>query len=633
MTHEDYTQEAKRLEETKEYIERILAASEGKQESFKDNIKEAFVNLDHLDSSLSYINILINAKFFEMSSSELQHLRQVRAKPYFARIDFQSVDAPAPTPFYIGKVSLFKKDSQEPIIVDWRSPLASLYYDSRLGNVTYTTENETFTGDLSLKRQYTIEDGVLEDIRDIDITTRDELLQASLSTSADNRLTEIVSTIQAEQNDVIRSDLSKPVIVQGAAGSGKTTIALHRLSMFIYAYADTVKPEEIMILAPNRLFIDYISEALPELGVQDIKQMTFLEYVQKCLKKQIRIQHPDDKLKELIAHEDTALLEWASTYKGSLRFKQLIEHYVQGIAAQWKTQEDFKIEGFTLYKAKKVNRLLFKEYKYLPLQKRLKKVRGVLLENFKKKKKELIAIIERKFEERFDELYYSATNTEEKRKRVVQLNEQKDRKITAIKNTTSKVVTGYMKQFELKKAHQYYQDLITNERLLAMYSQNDETEEQRAYLAEEATKRMKRNKYEWEDLAPLLYLQHLIYGIEEGWKAKNVVIDEAQDYSLFQFYALKAATGTDLFTILGDLSQGIHSYRGLQNWDELRNNIFSRGSYRTLQKSYRTTIEIMHLANALLKQTTPEVDAAEPVVRHGPLPVFHSSHASGSEGL
>ncbi|WP_431799982.1 hypothetical protein [Halobacillus andaensis] len=154
----------------------------------------------------------------------------------------------------------------------------------------YKADDQTFSGDLSLKRQYAIENGNLEEIRDIDITTRDELLQSSLSGSSDNRLTEIVSTIQAEQNEVIRSDLSKPVIVQGVAGSGKTTIALHRLSMFIYSYADKVSPKDIMILAPNRLFIDYISEALPELGVNDIKQTTFFEYVQKCLKKKIKFR-------------------------------------------------------------------------------------------------------------------------------------------------------------------------------------------------------------------------------------------------------------------------------------------------------------------------------------------------------
>ncbi|WP_431801918.1 HelD family protein [Halobacillus andaensis] len=387
LKHPDYDQEIQRLKDTKEYIHKIVQLSEGKQESYKGNIKEAFVNLDHLDSSLSYINILVNAKFFDMTSSELEHLKRVEDKPYFARIDFQSQESNEPTSYYIGKVSLYKKDTQESIIVDWRSPVASLYYDGRLGEVEYKTEDRTYTGNLTLKRQLIVEDGELEEIRDIDITTRDELLQSSLSGSSDNRLTEIVSTIQAEQNEVIRSDLSKPVIVQGVAGSGKTTIALHRLSMFIYSYAGKVKPGEMMILAPNHLFIDYISEALPELGVEQIKQTTFIEYVQKCLGKKISIIHPDRKLISLLENEEDSMVKWASSFKGSLQFKHVINRYVTDLIRQFEVKESFKVEGFTLYKAKNINRLFFKEYNYLPINKRIKKIKGVLQTTFKKKRK------------------------------------------------------------------------------------------------------------------------------------------------------------------------------------------------------------------------------------------------------
>ena len=634
--HPDYQKEEQRLSETKQYIEEILTAAEGKHENFKGNIKEAFENLDYLDSSLSYINILVNAKFIEMNSSDIEHLRRVEQKPYFARIDFKNEDTGEHDAYYIGKVSLFRKDSQESLIVDWRSPVASLYYDGRLGNVEYETEEGEVSGDLTLKRQYVIENGELEEIRDIDITTRDELLQASLSGSADNRLTEIVSTIQAEQNEVIRSDLSKPVIVQGVAGSGKTTIALHRISMFIYTFAENTNPDEMMILAPNNLFIDYISEALPDLGVDQIKQTTFIDYVRNSIGKKVKLVHPDQKFLQLLEHEsaETDLMEWASGYKGSLEFKDLINRYLVDVAQQFTVNEDFKVEGFTVYKAKNVNRLFFEDYHYLPIDSRIKKIKNILQANFKKKKKEMVKVIEQKFEDRFDQLYYSMKHTEERRKKVVHLNDQKEKKIGRIHQTTNKVVNEYMKQYPKIDIFETYQALVSDKDQLLHYSNGRLTDEQAQYLAQSSQELFDKKHYELEDLAPLLYIQHWMKGIKKKWQAKNVVIDEAQDYSAFQFHALKQAAGTDLFTLLGDLSQGIHSYRGIKSWNEVIEEIFPKASYRTLKKSYRTTVEVMNLANNLLQVYLPHLDSAEPVVRHGEKPQFVAfEHEHEIDGL
>ncbi|REJ07151.1 RNA polymerase recycling motor HelD [Halobacillus trueperi] len=621
--HPDYEQEKERLTYTKHYMEEILTAAEGKHEDFKGNIKEAFENLDYLDSSLSYINILVNAKFIEMNTADIEHLKRVESKPYFARIDFKNKESGEHDSYYIGKVSLFRKDTQESLIVDWRSPVANLYYDGRLGEVEYETEDGEVAGNLTLKRQYVIEEGKLEEIRDIDITTRDELLQDSLSGTADNRLNEIVSTIQAEQNEVIRSDLSKPVIVQGVAGSGKTTIALHRISMFIYTFAENTSPEEMMILAPNDLFIDYISQALPDLGVDQIKQTTFTEYVRKSIGKKVKIVHPDQKFLQILEHEtEEELLEWASHFKGTFSFKTLIDRYLADVEKTYRVNDDFKVEGFTIYKAKNVNRLFFEDYHYLPLENRVKKVKNVLQANFKKKKKEMIKVIEQKFEDRFDQLYYSMKQTEERRKRVVHLNDQKEKKIDRIKKTTNKVVTEYMKQYPKVDVFQAYHELMSEKDQLLHYSNGELTKQQAAYLAETFQERRKKNQYELEDLAPLLYIHTQLKGMKKKWQAKNVVIDEAQDYSVFQFYALKQAAGTDLFTLLGDLSQGIHAYRGIESWQEVMDEVFPKASYRTLKKSYRTTVEVMNLANDLLGVHLPHLDSAEPVVRHGSKPKF-----------
>lgn len=267
--HPDYNEENQRLEYTKRYMEAVIKTAETSKDNFQDNMKAAFKDVD---SSLGYSSLLTNARFFDMSKEELSSLKKSRLKPYFARIDFSRDDPPVEEVIYIGKTSLYSRENQDQLIVDWRSPIANLYYEGRLGDVSYVSNGENFNGELLLKRQFMMERGLLTEIRDIDLTTNDQLLQETLAGSASNRLTEIVSTIQEEQNKVIRADLNKPIIVQGGAGSGKTTIALHRISYFIFQYKENFQPEQLMIIAPSNLFLDYISEALPELGVENIKQ-------------------------------------------------------------------------------------------------------------------------------------------------------------------------------------------------------------------------------------------------------------------------------------------------------------------------------------------------------------------------
>jgi DNA helicase-2/ATP-dependent DNA helicase PcrA len=185
---------------------------------------------------------------------------------------------------------LTRDEDQKLIIVDWRAPIANMYYESRLGDASYQCPDGKISGTLSLKRQFSIEKGRLEEIFDIDITTNDQFLQSYLGASADNRLKDIVSTIQAEQNRVIRANMERPLIVQGVAGSGKTTIALHRIAYLIYNYGKSFVPENFMIIAPNRLFLNYISEVLPELGVERVKQTTFEDFAREVIHEKYQIK-------------------------------------------------------------------------------------------------------------------------------------------------------------------------------------------------------------------------------------------------------------------------------------------------------------------------------------------------------
>ncbi|MEH7504130.1 RNA polymerase recycling motor HelD [Neobacillus drentensis] len=621
--HKDYQTEVERLEFTKEYIKSVLEISKGNKEQFVENLKEAFAELDTSDSSLSYMTLLTNAQYLELAESELERLASVIGKPYFSRINFTSSGDTKEEILYIGKASLFDRVNQIPIIVDWRSPIANVYYDGRLGNVTYDAYGETQSGYLSLKRQYEIENGLLKEIRDIDLTTHDELLQKSLSGKADNRLTEIVATIQNEQNEVIRASLKHPIIVQGAAGSGKTTIALHRISYFLYSSGYRFPPEKLMILAPNKLFIDYISAVLPDLGVNKIKQTTYIEFMRNCFGKKLKLISPNSKLMALInGNEKSKSIQWVSSYKGSLEFKELIEHYLKEIEFNLAPSEDFIIEKSRLMRGGKLKKLFIQEFQYLPIYKRLDKIKNLLANDLRIKKSMILSKINSKYDDALEKLLFSSRlNSERRGEKVVSLMDSKEKRISTVEQESKVAIKNYMNSFVKKDIFTLYKDLMTSPELLQKYSPTlSESECKR--LSNYCQRIFNKKALELEDLAPLFYMKAKLEGIEEQFKMKSVFIDEAQDYSYFQFAALKEGFETELFTIVGDLAQGIHSYRGLNSWEPLVNDIFPNANYQSLQKSYRTTVEIMHLANDILSIMAKDLPKVEPVIRHGDKPRF-----------
>ncbi|PFN76530.1 DNA helicase [Bacillus sp. AFS076308] len=621
--HKDYQSEVERLEFTKEYIKSVLEMSKGNKEQIVENLKEAFAELDTSDSSLSYMTLLTNAQYLELAESELERLASVIGKPYFSRINFTSSGDSKEEILYIGKASLFDRVNQTPIIVDWRSPIANVYYDGRLGDVSYDAYGEMQSGYLSLKRQYEIENGILKEIRDIDLTTHDELLQKSLSGKADNRLTEIVATIQNEQNEVIRASLKHPIIVQGAAGSGKTTIALHRISYFLYSSGYRFPPEKLMILAPNKLFIDYISAVLPDLGVNKINQTTYIEFMRNCLGKKIKLLSPNSKLMMLInSNEKSKRIQWVSSYKGSLEFKGVIDRYLKEIELNLAPSEDFIIEKSRLMRGDKLKRLFLKEFKYLPIYKRLDKIKNLLASDLRLKKSIILTKINSKYDDALEKALYSTRlDAEKRREKVVSIMDSKELRIKAVEQESKVAVKNYMDSFVKKDIFSLYKELMTSPETLQKYSAAL-SEFECKKLSNYCQKVFAKNALELEDLAPIFYMKAKLEGIGDKYKMKSIFIDEAQDYSYFQFAALKEGFETDLFTIVGDLAQGIHSYRGLNSWEPLVKEIFPNANYQALQKSYRTTVEIMHLANDILSIMDKDLPKVEPVIRHGDKPRY-----------
>ncbi|MEL7649136.1 MAG: RNA polymerase recycling motor HelD [Sedimentibacter sp.] len=638
--HSDYRSEEKRLDETVEYIEKIIGASEKNKDFYKEEIKEAYANLDPTDSSQSYVSIMLNTRLLDQLELNFERLNKAIEKPYFARIDFREEGRTAVEKFYIGKLSLLRPDWDIPMILDWRSPLASVYYDGRLGHVTYVNDlGEDMTGELLLKRQYEIERRRLINIMDVDITATDTFLQASLGENKDNRLKDIVSTIQAEQNAIIRAAINKPLIVQGVAGSGKTTIALHRIAYLIYTYERSFYPEQFMIIAPNRLFLNYISDVLPELGADKVKQTTFTDYAFELLGGRYSLTNSDIKLLSLIGKEGEdeanfrSLAVKTSAFKGSLTFKNIMARFVKDIEISYIPQEDFKVEGRTLMSVKEIKQALLRDYSHLPLYKRFEQIEKHLRFRLNKEKDSIYDEAKLFYDRKIEIIRRNESDGEERRLVIVDLLNIRDAALERVKKNIKTAVKAYMNRFAKRDIFEYYREAATVAGNLTKYGAGKLDEELASFAASYSKQILDSGCVEVEDLAPILYLKHRIEGFDGKADIKYVVIDEAQDFSLFQFYALRKIFNTDFFTILGDLSQGIHSYRSIRDWKTVMSKVFDAESsqYLTLEQSYRTTIEIMDLANEVIRLIpNEELILAKPVVRHGELPEI-SEFKSGRE--
>lgn len=254
-------------------------------------------------------------------------MNKTSLKPYFARIDFARAVEKDVEKLYISKVGVMDEENNS-ITIDWRAPISSMYYDSNVGKASYEAPEGLCTGEILIKRQYEIENGKLKKYQDVDTVSNDDLLKPYLETSVDNRLRNIVSTIQVEQNAIIREPISQNIIVQGVAGSGKTTVALHRIAYLVYNNRDKINPEQYLVIGPNNFFVNYISSVLPDLDVDNVNQQTYLELCQESINEKIQLINEEEKL--ITPIEDTKRLEY-ERFKVSMKFKEALDNYITEI--------------------------------------------------------------------------------------------------------------------------------------------------------------------------------------------------------------------------------------------------------------------------------------------------------------
>jgi DNA helicase-2/ATP-dependent DNA helicase PcrA len=546
----------------------------------------------------------VKAHLLYLNHKKLSDLKKIKNKPYFARIDFKANDDEKEE-LYIGKLSVLDSNTQKPIIIDWRAPISNLYYDGRIGKSNYKSPEGIIEGEISLKRQYFIENQILEKYSDIDLKTNDELLQVALAEKADDRLKNIVATIQGEQNNIIRADMNKALIVQGVAGSGKTTIALHRIAYLIYNCEKEFDPENFMIIAPTKFFLNYISNVLPDLGVENVKQYTFEDLAYEIIGKKLKISDSNEKLVTIVNKEfdeinngdiDTIIKE--SKLKSSIEFKNIVDGYLKQVEDNYLPQKDFIIENIRIMRYENIKKLFTENYKDLEFERRIEEVKKHVFSKIRNNKDTIVEAITAKRKFKINRMLQDDTISEDdKRLKRIEIFEETEDLLKKIYNDNIKVVDIYFNEIRKKDCVEYYKDFIEN----YIYDKID-NKILAEYLVKNTLKNLNKKEIAFEDLAPIIYIHYKIYGSKIKKNLRHVIIDEAQDYGEFQFSTLKTILKSNSMTILGDIAQGVHSYRGIENWKKFIDIEFPNGEaiYTTLEKTYRTTKEIMNKANEVI---------------------------------
>ncbi|MCI8443226.1 MAG: ATP-binding domain-containing protein [Provencibacterium sp.] len=561
----DREKELAYLEHTEEVIDRRIAGLErslGKNKAdIIDDKRTLWQSLPELKSWEAYAireSIEGNLSRYADESRTLRALYRQKDSPYFGRIDF-TIERDTEV-CYIGIHSLTDPDSSDILVYDWRAPISSLYYNFELGPAHFSAPAGEVHGEITGKYQYKITGGCLQYMFDSHITIQDEILQRELSANASERTKSIIATIQREQNRIIRAGGDKTLIVQGAAGSGKSSIALHRVAFLLYRYRDSLKSSNILIISPGRLFSGYIAGILPELGEENILEMSLMELAKKLLGPALSLQPRFAYLDHLLGEWESVSPEAAESirFKASAGFVRLLEEYIAERADEVFCPQDFSFREAEISR-EKLNFLYREQYaRFAPIE-RMQKVREFVWE------------------------------------RVTDCAAGKPVK-KAEREQIEAALDSWQQAGELIEEY--------NRFLHALSLQGYPTGEEVC------------GPVLFEDVFPLLLFKLCFFGKPDYRFVRHLLVDEMQDYTPAQYEILNLLFDCPK-TILGDLEQVIDPLSSAGSLEALQNIYQNKGICLTLKTSYRSTWEITETAKSILGGA--DFSAAG---RHGPKPVL-----------
>lgn len=631
INREETLKEEMKFSSTKEWIEEQLLNTEKKCEEYEKKV----ATLKKSSRGTFSTELILAQNIQDFANKDLHKYNESKDNPYFARIDFKEKIRDVES-FYIGKFGLIDEVKNEEVVIDWRAPLANLYYSGTFGAASYTAPMGEIQGDLLLKRKFQVKDGKIVNIFDEGVNELivpvsedgeelvDEFLKINLEENMSKKLKDVVNTIQREQNEIIRAYKNKPIIIQGSAGSGKTTVALHRLAYLVYTYGDEMNNRNILVVAPNQLFLDYISDILPNLGVSNVKQSTFEELCSTSLNIKYKIITKDKKLAHIMECKDEEKIKYitaSSKIKGTMTYKTIMDRFIKYLERKSSEVEDILVDEYILFSAKEIKRLYIKDLENLPINKRKDEINKY----FKGKLKSRIEEIKEKIENVYffkikDIKDRKAISEEDKRKEIIKTYDERDKLIGELKTKGSKALKEFFGNWKKISVVDSYINLYNDEEAFSYVTDNCLPKKLADYMRDEINNNIATKNIDCDDLTALTYLQLKLEGVV-GESYIHTVIDEAQDYSLMQFSVLKEISKNNSMTIVGDLGQGIYNYKGINSWKSLIEKVFREdATYITLSQSYRSTVEIIEFANRVLEKQELNINPALPILRHGDEP-------------
>ncbi|WP_449539206.1 RNA polymerase recycling motor HelD [Ferdinandcohnia sp. Marseille-Q9671] len=631
-------QEKARLEDVLTEIDSKKEALEEKVGSIKGEIvglrntfwEDVTVNLDEPDDvietfqSIKQQSELVGERerSHRQIHKQIKVLERLKYSPYFGRFDFLEDGESTTDKVYIGIASLLDKKEEEFLIFDWRAPISSLYYDYYPGPAKYDTNFETVEGEMTLKRQFIIKNGQLKSMFDTGVTIGDEMLQEVLGNNSNTQMKSIVATIQREQNKIIRNEKSRYLIVQGVAGSGKTSAALQRVAYLLYRYREQLNSSNIMLFSPNPLFNSYVATVLPELGEDNMQQSTFQEYVEYRLGKLYKVEDPFSQMEYLLTEMNSSDYDvrlHAISFKASLHFKTLIDRYVSELETNGLLFKDIRFKKKVIISKHDIQKYFYSLDSSISIPNRLTKVTEWL-------QKEIIKV-ERK-ERKNDWVIREAELMDKEEHLEIFKQLQKKREFSEDtfddydreeKLIAKEIVRKHFKPIKIAIKKLAYIDIKGIYLQMFSSTQNRNFTDRWREICSYTIESLKQGQLNYEDGTPFLYLQDRIEGRKSNTSIRHLFIDEAQDYSPFQFEYLKQLFPNCRMTILGDYNQAIYAHT-MNAPTLLSPELYEEASVEVVQlmKSYRSTKEIVEFSKGIVVGG----EEIEPFNRSGSLPRY-----------
>ncbi|MCI0765030.1 RNA polymerase recycling motor HelD [Bacillus sp. TL12] len=555
-------------------------------------------------------------------------LQRLQQSPYFGRIDFledgeQSVDA-----IYLGIHSFYDENTEQFLVYDWRAPISSLYYDYSVGRAKYVALNDTISGEMTLKRQYVIRNGQIISMFDTGVTIGDTLLQEVLGNNANTQMKSIVSTIQKEQNQIIRDEKSRLLVVQGAAGSGKTSAALQRVAYLLYRYRNSLHADQIVLFSPNSMFNSYVSTVLPELGEDNMKQTTFQEYLARHIDKKFELEDPFTQMEYVLTRMEEKSYETrleGIKYKASTDFLEVVDQYVSYLQREGMLFKDIKFRGEVLISKEQMKEKFYEFDSSIRIPNRIKLISEWLLKELRKQEKiarkelwveEEIQLLDK---ETYAKVYHQLQREEEHSNGTFDDFEREQKMLAAIVvKEHFKPLKRRVKKLQFIHTPALYMQLFKDPQFAKQLVEENKLPQRWNEICKETIEKIQNSYMSYEDATPYLYLKDQLEELQKNTSVQHIFIDEAQDYSAFQYAFLKRIFPHTKMTILGDFNQTIYEHASENEFSQLSTLYGEESSERiVLTRSYRSTKQIIEFA----KQLITNGDEIEPFQRDGKQPI------------